>query len=97
MDEDFAQAVEDGLKLSKRLRAPARPIEGMDRASGMPDKASSLLPSAPMAYAVVVDSPPPPNQPHVYGRLDPPTLIPLHMCEFTSLEAGEEEEGEGRG
>jgi hypothetical protein len=66
----------------------------MDRASGVPDTASSLLPFAPMAYAVVVDSP---DQPPVYGHLDPPALIPLHMREFTSLEAGEGEEGEGRG
>ncbi|GJN40864.1 hypothetical protein PR202_gn00275 [Eleusine coracana subsp. coracana] len=40
-----------------------------------------------MAYAVVVDpgavdSPDVPSyQPHVYGRLDPPVLIPLQMRE----------------
>uniref|UniRef100_A0A0E0D1Z0 VWFA domain-containing protein n=1 Tax=Oryza meridionalis TaxID=40149 RepID=A0A0E0D1Z0_9ORYZ len=91
MEEDFARAVEDGLKLSKRLVLPGgapspRPVSGMDR-GGLPDAASSLLPSAPMAYAVVVDpaavdSPDVPSyQPHVYGRLDPPALIPLHMRE----------------
>uniref|UniRef100_A0A0E0KEX1 VWFA domain-containing protein n=1 Tax=Oryza punctata TaxID=4537 RepID=A0A0E0KEX1_ORYPU len=90
MEEDFARAVEDGLKLSKRLLLPGgapppRPVLGMDRA-GLPDVAS-LLPTAPMAYAVVVDpaavdSPDVPSyQPHVYGRLDPPALIPLHMRE----------------
>uniref|UniRef100_A0A0E0GP04 VWFA domain-containing protein n=1 Tax=Oryza nivara TaxID=4536 RepID=A0A0E0GP04_ORYNI len=93
MEEDFARAVEDGLKLSKRLVLPGgapspRPVPGMDRGL-LPDAAaaSSLLPSAPMAYAVVVDpaavdSPDVPSyQPHVYGRLDPPALIPLHMRE----------------
>ncbi|VAI27494.1 unnamed protein product [Triticum turgidum subsp. durum] len=93
MEEDFERAVEDGLRLSKRLvlpggAAPPRPHAGMDR-YGAPDAAaaSSLLPVAPMAYAVVtdpaaVDSPDVPSyQPHVYGRLSPPALIPLQMRE----------------
>ena len=85
MDE-FARAVEDGLKLSKRLVLPGglpppRPPSGMDRtvsaaAAAGPDP--RLLPTAPMAYAVVtdpgaVDTPDVPSyQPYVYGRLDPP-------------------------
>ena len=91
MEDDFSRAVEDGLKLSKRLVLPGgggpppRPPTGMDR-YGAPD-AVSLLPVAPMAYAVVtdpaaVDSPDVPSyQPHVYGRLNPPALIPLQMRE----------------
>ncbi|ONM25257.1 inter-alpha-trypsin inhibitor heavy chain-related [Zea mays] len=93
--EDFARAVEDGLKLSKRLVLPGgvpppRPPAGMERtmssasASG-PDP--RLLPTAPMAYAVVtdpaaIDTPDVPSyQPYVYGHLDPPALIPLQMKE----------------
>ncbi|KAG2638313.1 uncharacterized protein LOC120661822 isoform X2 [Panicum virgatum] len=94
MDE-FARAVEDGLKLSKRLVLPGglpppRPPSGMDRtvsaaAASGPDP--RLLPTAPMAYAVVtdpgaVDTPDVPSyQPYVYGRLDPPAMIPLQMKE----------------
>ncbi|KAL6648010.1 hypothetical protein ACP70R_012234 [Stipagrostis hirtigluma subsp. patula] len=97
MEEGFARAVEDGLKLSKRLvlpngaPAPPRPHSPMDRdpaaALGPPSLQQHLLPAAPMAYAVVddpaaVDSPDVPSyQPHVYGRLDPPALIPLQMRE----------------
>ncbi|KAG6520412.1 hypothetical protein ZIOFF_017462 [Zingiber officinale] len=86
-EEEFARAVEDGLKLAKRVYAgkdrqvtgPPRPVGGMER------KADSFLPSAPMVYAVIsdpriVDNPDIPSyQPHVYGRCDPPALIPLHM------------------
>ncbi|CAN6226081.1 unnamed protein product [Urochloa humidicola] len=94
MDE-FARAVEDGLKLSKRLVLPGgvpppRPPAGMERtvsaaAAAGPDP--RLLPTAPTAYAVVtdpgaVDTPDVPSyQPYVYGRLDPPALIPLQMKE----------------
>ncbi|CAN6184621.1 unnamed protein product [Urochloa humidicola] len=94
MDE-FARAVEDGLKLSKRLVLPGgvpppRPPAGMERtvsaaAASGPDP--RLLPTAPTAYAVVtdpgaVDTPDVPSyQPYVYGRLDPPALIPLQMKE----------------
>ena len=93
--EEFARAVEDGLKLSKRLVLPGglpppRPPAGMERtvsaaAASGPDP--RLLPTAPMAYAVVtdpaaVDTPDVPSyQPHVYGRLNPPALIPLQMRE----------------
>ncbi len=87
--EGFARAVEDGLKLSKRLVLPGglpppRPLAGMDRGVGVggggggdASVAALLLPSAPMAYAVVtdpgaVDTPDVPSyQPYVYGRLDP--------------------------
>nr|CAB3500542.1 unnamed protein product [Digitaria exilis] len=97
MEEAFARAVDDGLKLTKRLvlpdgghLPPPRPPQGMDRDD--PAAAHSawlhhLLPAGPMAYAVVVDpgsvdSPDVPSyQPHVYGRLDPPALIPLQMRE----------------
>ncbi|BAT12409.1 Os11g0115800, partial [Oryza sativa Japonica Group] len=55
------------------------PPAGMDRGGGGGDAsvAALLLPSAPMAYAVVtdpgtVDTPDMPSyQPYVYGRLDP--------------------------
>jgi hypothetical protein len=91
--EDFARAVEDGLKLSKRLVLPGgvpppRPPTGMHRAPvDAPPDAALLLPSAPTAYAVAsdpasVDTPDVPSyQPHVYGRLDPPALIPLQLKE----------------
>ncbi|XP_078430964.1 inter-alpha-trypsin inhibitor heavy chain-like protein [Wolffia australiana] len=82
MEEEFIRAVEDGFKLSKRLRKtknfPPRPPPGMDRSR-------SLQPSSPMIYAVIsdpaiVDNPDVPSyQPHVYGEIDPPALIPLLM------------------
>ncbi|KAL6878213.1 hypothetical protein ACP4OV_012383 [Aristida adscensionis] len=101
MEDGFARAVDDGLKLSKRLvmpngapAPPPRPHAAMDRdpaaldlGLGAAAPLHHLLPSAPMAYAVVldpaaVDSPDVPSyQPHVYGCLDPPALIPLHMRE----------------
>ncbi|MCI69374.1 inter-alpha-trypsin inhibitor heavy chain H3-like, partial [Trifolium medium] len=46
---------------------------------------NALLPKAPMVYAVIsdpgiVDNPDIASyQPHVYGRCDPPALIPLQM------------------
>lgn len=84
MADDFAKAVVDGLKLSKRI------YFGKDRAVAPPrmaamEKSQSYLPSAPMAYAVIsdpamVDNPDIPSyQPHVHGRCDPPALIPLQM------------------
>lgn len=86
MAEDFARAVEDGLKLGKRIymgkdRAvqPPKPLPLMERSMHF------YLPSAPMVYAVIsdpriVDNPDIPSyQPHVHGRLDPPALIPLQM------------------
>ncbi|KAF8112470.1 hypothetical protein N665_0064s0097 [Sinapis alba] len=88
MAEDFARAVEDGLKLSKRIyfgndRAVAAPrlATPMERTS----TAQAYLPSSPMVYAVIpdpgiVDNPDLPSyQPHVHGRCDPPALIPLQM------------------
>ncbi|KAL0697918.1 hypothetical protein Bca4012_054040 [Brassica carinata] len=88
MAEDFARAVEDGLKLSKRIylgndRAVAAPrlASPMERSSA----AQAYLPSSPMVYAVIpdpgiVDNPDLPSyQPHVHGRCDPPALIPLQM------------------
>lgn len=87
MAEDFAAAVEDGLRLAKRVYvgkdravAPPKPLTAMERAAG-----SSYLPSAPMFYAVIsdpeiVDNPDMPSyQPYVHGKCDPPALIPLQM------------------
>ncbi|XP_021901963.1 inter-alpha-trypsin inhibitor heavy chain H3 isoform X2 [Carica papaya] len=87
MAEDFAKAVDDGLKLSKRIYfgkdravAPPRPLPQMEKSS-----AHDYLPTAPMVYAVIsdpgiVDNPDIPSyQPHVHGRCDPPALIPLQM------------------
>ncbi|CAN7098898.1 hypothetical protein HID58_021901 [Brassica napus] len=89
MAEDFARAVEDGLKLAKRIyfgndRAVAAPrlASPMERAASA---AHAHLPTAPMVYAVIhepgiVDNPDLPSyQPHVHGRCDPPALIPLQM------------------
>uniref|UniRef100_M4EQJ3 VWFA domain-containing protein n=1 Tax=Brassica campestris TaxID=3711 RepID=M4EQJ3_BRACM len=88
MAEDFARAVDDGLKLAKRIyfghdRAVAAPrlTAPMERSS----TSQAHLPSAPMVYAVIpdpgiVDNPDLPSyQPHVHGRGDPPALIPLQM------------------
>lgn len=87
MAEDFEAAVEDGLRLAKRIYfgkdravAPPKPASAMERASGY-----SYLPNSPMLYAVIidpaiVDNPDMPSyQPHVHGRCDPPALIPLQM------------------
>ncbi|XVE97879.1 hypothetical protein REPUB_Repub03eG0056800 [Reevesia pubescens] len=87
MAEEFAKAVEDGLKLATRIYLgkdrgvvePPKPPPLMERSSHW------YLPSAPMVYAVIsdpriVDNPDIPiYQPHVHGRCDPPTLIPLQM------------------
>ncbi|KAL5768485.1 hypothetical protein ACOSP7_015033 [Xanthoceras sorbifolium] len=88
MADDFVKAVEDGLKLSKRLyfgkdRAvlPPKPLPAMDKSAS----ADLYMPTAPMVYAVIqdpkiVDNPDIPSyQPHVHGRCDPPALIPLQM------------------
>lgn len=85
-EEDFMEAVEEGLKLSKRL------YFGKDRSVAPPKPPPPMskfprfyLPTAPMVYAVVsdpgiVDNPDIPSyQPYVYGRCDPPALIPLQM------------------
>lgn len=88
MADDFAKAVEEGMKLSKRL------YFGKDRPATPPKVPSSMdksgavdmfLPKSPMVYAVIsdpkiVDNPDIPSyQPYVYGRCDPPALIPLQM------------------
>lgn len=85
MAEEFCRAVDDGMKLSKRI------YFGKDRAVAPPKvptmskSLTSLLPKAPMVYAVIhdpgiVDNPDIASyQPHVYGRCDPPALIPLQM------------------
>ncbi|XP_020587366.1 uncharacterized protein LOC110029423 [Phalaenopsis equestris] len=90
MEEEFAKSVEDGLRLAKRVYTgkerhtttpPRLPV-------GMESSPASLLPSAPMIYAVIsdpaiVDNPDFPSyQPHVYGRCHPPALIPLQMKEI---------------
>lgn len=80
------EAVEEGLKLAKRL------YFGKDRSVAPPKPPPPMskfpkfyLPTAPMVYAVVsdpgiVDNPDIPSyQPYVYGRCDPPALIPLQM------------------
>ncbi|XP_010537667.1 PREDICTED: inter-alpha-trypsin inhibitor heavy chain H3-like isoform X3 [Tarenaya hassleriana] len=88
MAEDFTKAVEDGLKLAKRVylgndrlvAAAPLPSPVMERSSS-----TAYLPTAPMVYAVIsdpaiVDNPDLPSyQPHVHGRCDPPALIPLQM------------------
>ena len=86
MAEDFAKAVDNGLKLSKRVYfgkdravAPPKPPMSMEKSAVL------YLPTAPMVYAVIydpaiVDNPDIPSyQPHVYGKCDPPALIPLQM------------------
>ncbi|XP_030448474.1 uncharacterized protein LOC115671142 [Syzygium oleosum] len=92
MADDFAKAVDDGLRLSKRLyfgkdRAvtPPRSPATMEKPAAAAAAALAFLPASPMAYAVipdpsVVDNPDIPSyQPHVHGRCDPPALIPLQM------------------
>ncbi|KAL3535507.1 hypothetical protein ACH5RR_003968 [Cinchona calisaya] len=87
MAEEFGRAVDDGIRLSKRIYfgkdravAPPKPMTAMDKT---PEQ--MYLPTALMVYAVIgdpaiVDNPDVPSyQPHVYGRCDPPALIPLQM------------------
>lgn len=84
------KAVEDGLKLAKRVyggkssaAAAPRPVAPMGKSPAA--AATEGLPTAVMVYAVIhdpamVDNPDIPSyQPHVYGRMDPPALIPLQM------------------
>ncbi|KAK9923774.1 hypothetical protein M0R45_032175 [Rubus argutus] len=84
MASQFSSCVEYGIGLSKRLlygkeSVPA-PVTAMSRSSS-----EGYLPEAPMLYAAVsdpeiVDNPDIPSyQPYVYGRCEPPALIPLHM------------------
>ncbi|CAL5195774.1 unnamed protein product [Lathyrus oleraceus] len=83
MARHFSSSVDFGLNLSKRIHhfkgsAPA-PVPEMSRSP------EEYLPSAPMCYAVIpdpdiVDNPDIRSyQPYVYGRCDPPALIPLHL------------------
>ncbi|CAN6470028.1 unnamed protein product [Victoria cruziana] len=85
--DDFEKAVEDGLGLTKRLYygrddRPAVMTAGQAKAD---PGGTKYFPTAPTVYAVisdpaVVDNPDQPSyQPHVYGRWDPPALIPIHM------------------
>ncbi|CAK9155194.1 unnamed protein product [Ilex paraguariensis] len=86
MAEEFVKAVDDGLRLSKRIYfgkdravAPPKPMTAMEKS------VHSYLPTSVMVYAVIgdpaiVDNPDIPSyQPHVHGRCDPPALIPLQM------------------
>ncbi|XP_020582974.1 von Willebrand factor A domain-containing protein DDB_G0292740-like [Phalaenopsis equestris] len=88
--EEFTMSVEEGLRLAKRVcagkgRIPTVPPRQPDEMDG---SRASLVPMAPMMYAVIVDpaivdNPDIPSyQPHVYGRCDPPALIPLQMKEI---------------
>ncbi|CAO2823146.1 unnamed protein product [Amaranthus hypochondriacus] len=85
-EEAFMEAVDEGLNLAKRIYfgrdrsvAPPKPPPPMSKCPKF------YLPTAPMVYAVVsdpgiVDNPDIPSyQPYVYGRCDPPALIPLQM------------------
>ncbi|KAL4302585.1 hypothetical protein GQ457_10G001300 [Hibiscus cannabinus] len=88
MADEFANAVEDGLKLAKRVYlGKDRAVMAAPKPAAPPVQFLSdwYLPSAPMVYAVIsdprmVDNPDMPSyQPHVHGRCDPPALIPLQM------------------
>jgi hypothetical protein len=90
--DEFSRSVEDGLKLSKRIYTNAkdqRPTYSPPRNPGSMERSDeSFLPTGPMVYAVIsdpgiVDNPDIPSyQPYVYGRCDPPALIPLQMKEI---------------
>ncbi|XP_004303707.1 PREDICTED: von Willebrand factor A domain-containing protein DDB_G0286969 [Fragaria vesca subsp. vesca] len=93
MAGQFSSCVEYGLAISKRIlygkeSVPAPPA--MSRSSShssqsRPSPEQGYLPESPMVYAAVsdpaiVDNPDIPSyQPYVYGRCEPPALIPLHM------------------
>lgn len=92
MAEEFSKAVEEGIRLSKRI------YFGNDRAVSPPKPPTSMLksntaflPTSPMVYAVIhdpaiVDNPDVPSyQPYVHGRCEPPALIPLHMINVVEL------------
>lgn len=91
MADGFEAAVEDGLRLSKRIYfgkdravAPPKPAMVMERERERED-VHSYLPASPMIYAVIgnpaiVDNPDIPSyQPHVHGSCNPSALIPLQM------------------
>ncbi|KAG8380177.1 hypothetical protein BUALT_Bualt07G0166400 [Buddleja alternifolia] len=88
MASEFSKAVELGLNLSKRIYygKDATMISAPPRLAAMTTEVSdSYLPTAVMVYAeindpAVVDNPDVPSyQPYVYGRCEPPVLIPLQM------------------
>ncbi|XP_050381849.1 uncharacterized protein LOC126798829 [Argentina anserina] len=91
MADQFSSCVEYGLGLSKRIlygKESAPTPSAMSRSSSRSRPAApeqSYLPEAPMVYAAVsdpeiVDNPDIPSyQPYVYGRCEPPALLPLHM------------------
>ncbi|KAL4180692.1 hypothetical protein AMTRI_Chr12g267090 [Amborella trichopoda] len=88
MEEAFGRSVESGLKLSKRLYYGRNELSGRRSApfpAKMVEDSKHLFPRSPMVYSMIsdpsiVDNPDIPSyQPHVYGTLDPPALIPLHM------------------
>jgi hypothetical protein len=98
MAREFATCVEYGLSLSKRIyygkemtpAASAAMTRSMSSKSS--ELAESYLPTAVMAYAVVlepelVDNPDVPSyQPYVHGRCEPPALIPLQMHGAVAME-----------
>ncbi|PRQ51598.1 putative von Willebrand factor, type A [Rosa chinensis] len=90
MAGQFSSCVEYGLGLSKRIlygkeAAPATSAMSRSSSRSRPSEQGYYLPEAPMVYAAVsdpeiVDNPDIPSyQPYVYGRCEPPALIPLHM------------------
>ncbi|KAG2728619.1 hypothetical protein I3760_01G213700 [Carya illinoinensis] len=87
MAVEFSTCVEYGLKLSKRVYYGKESVFSSAPAvvPAMSKSSSDYLPSAPMVYVVVpepevVDNPDVPSyQPYVYGRCEPPALIPLQM------------------
>ncbi|KAJ0988484.1 hypothetical protein J5N97_006840 [Dioscorea zingiberensis] len=88
MDEEFIMAVQQGLKLSKRVYSGKPPVAPRQQFMVQPSpKELELVPTAPMVYAVIshpeiVDNPDLPSyQPYVHGRCDPPALLPLQMKE----------------
>ncbi|KAK9274868.1 hypothetical protein L1049_022122 [Liquidambar formosana] len=89
MADDFAKAVEDGIRLSKRIYFGKDRSVSPPKTESMDKSLQSYLPTAPMVYAVIsdpaiVDNPDIPSyQPHVHGRCDPPALIPLQMNGIT--------------
>ncbi|KAJ8430738.1 hypothetical protein Cgig2_009629 [Carnegiea gigantea] len=88
--EDFMNAVEEGLKLSKRIfHGKYRVVASASAPPPMSKSPKYYLPMASMVYAVIyhpgiVDNPDIPSyQPYVHGQLDPPAVIPLPMMGVT--------------
>lgn len=92
--EEFTKAVEEGMRLSRRvcysndLVNPPKPPIGMNKSTKLSYLPEELRPNSPMLYSVIydpsiVDNPDYASyQPHVYGRMNPPALIPLQMNEI---------------